>query len=205
MNDNQIKEKFQRLHDSLLGNAAFLDDQLRLAGLYLILFEHLKDTMKHSIEMIYGDFFQENGDGTCRLVEKPILPDEIHTRFFKKNGFQNQLDYFLDVGAIDENDIEVAQTCRAFRNEVAHRLIRSLTDDKVMAVDMLFIKAMLAVSHRIDNWYIRNFEIDFQPKEIQRELDEDSLGQASSIATQMLVHFVNAIEEKLNNKPQYPL
>lgn len=185
----------EKIEAILFQKNEFLENQLWLAGLHLVLFEFLRDMVRNRLETFFGQEFDLDDQEELRATKF----DPEHEHLFRGNGrklFALQLEQLQEMGAINVDDIALIQFFREQRNEVAHRLINILTKDDVPPIDPLHIRALLGLVYKIDNWWFREVEVGIQP-ELADQFQQEDLEKGHSIATQLLIHFVNNIIEKI--------
>ena len=181
-------------------NGSFLDSQLRIAGLYLIAFEMLKDSMRHII--ISLNSCPEIHNGKVVNITSDGVPIEEADRYQKllkgKKSYQNQVRYLLENSIITKDDSELLLEWLTpnFRNDVAHRLIKHLIDDTQPVLDLLYVKCLSAIIFRIENWWIKNIEAAIDP-ETYEQYPPDSLDTAASMAWHILQTLVARVEKTI--------
>lgn len=188
----------EKIEAILFEKSEFLEHQLWLAGLHIVLFEFLKDMVRDRLEFFFGEAFELNEQR--ELVATKIDPEYEH--LFRGNGkkqFQSQLAELKKMGAINDDDIELIHFFREQRNDVAHRLINILTKDEMPSIDPVHTQALISLIYKIDNWWFREIEIGIQP-ELMEQFSKDDLVAGHSIATQLLINFVNKIVEKIESE-----
>ncbi len=180
------KTSIDKLTELLQEDSDLLENQLKLAGLQVMLFEFLRQIVHERLEFFFGDMTSTAKGGWTWKV-----PEKHQDLFSNKNGpaFEKQLTWFEEMGAISHDDIEIIQLQRQRRNDIGHRMINVLTDDSISSIANEECQALLGMIFKIDNWWLREVEMSIDPDFPGRE-DEDARATATSFATQILIQFV---------------
>lgn len=89
------------------------------------------------------------------------------------------LKWFIQEGAITQDDFEIYQKIRKRRNDIIHEFLKNLDEGFSDNDGMLFNK-MLTIYAKIDKWWINEIEIPTSVEEVPTDYDRDDVcgGQA---------------------------
>lgn len=192
---SERKVTLEKIENILLEKSEFLEHQLWLAGLHMVLFEFLKDMVRENLESFFANSWELDESG--KLKYSNFDPEYEHLFIGAgRKRFESQLGELKAMGAIDDDDIDLIHFFRDQRNDVAHRLIQILTDDKVPTIDPMHVKALLGLVYKIDNWWFREVEAGIQP-ELYDQHPKEAVDEGHTLATQLLITFVNQIVDKI--------
>ena len=96
-----------------------------------------------------------------------------------KNIENASLKWFIQEGAITQDDFEIYQKIRKRRNDIIHEFLKNLDEGFSDNDGMLFNK-MLTIYAKIDKWWINEIEIPTSVEEVPADYDRDDVcgGQA---------------------------
>ncbi|MEX2169486.1 MAG: hypothetical protein WD851_09245 [Pirellulales bacterium] len=78
--------------------------------------------------------------------------------------------WFLEMGAIDQDDLDLLERLREHRNEIAHDLPKFITSaDHDVNVELL--RGLVELVTKIDRWWIKEIEIPANPDFDEADLD----------------------------------
>lgn len=164
-------DEFQNLFD---------EDTLRknidFASLFVLNYECLKEYVVSQVREFYSDrisFVQ--GELICKESEKY----KKAVRNLDKNIDIASLKWFLQAGAINEQELNLYHTCRKRRNDITHKLLKNLSLG-FKDSDVELFGDMIQLYQKIDNWWINEIEIPTSADEIPEDYDKDQVlgGQA---------------------------
>lgn len=156
------------------------EDKLKLnvnfAAMFVLNFECLKDYIVSQIRNLYLDsiHFEE---GKIIYKESKQYKDQVRT--LDKNIENASLKWFIQEGAITQDDFEIYQKIRKRRNDIIHEFLKNLDEGFSDNDGMLFNK-MLTIYAKIDKWWINEIEIPTSVEEVPVDYDRDDVcgGQA---------------------------
>ena len=187
--ESSASYSFENLQNVLNEYHSFIEDQLKLSSLQIMLFEYLRHFLSDQLQGFFGDpYFDKNGK-----LQSKVLPEYQHL-FAKsdKSVLEKHLNWWMEMGAITNADVEFIQAQRNRRNDIGHRMFNVICDEKIAPLLKEECQALVALIFKLDNWWIREIEMSVNPDFPGRD-DENVCREAASIATQMLVNFVHRI------------
>ena len=150
-----------------MSSPVVLQQNLIVAGLYLVGYELLKGTV---IDRLRGFYSGAGIDGA---------PDERHAEkvlaLYPKDLFRASCLWFLERGAINDADVAEIQAIRDHRNALAHELPSFIADaDRQLEASRLErIRSLVA---KIDLWWVREIEIPLNPDFDGRDIPDEKIG-----------------------------
>ena len=156
------------------------EDKLKLnvnfAAMFVLNFECLKDYIVSQIRNLYLDsiHFEEG-----KIIYKESKQYKEQVRTLDKNIENASLKWFIQEGAITQDDFEIYQKIRKRRNDIIHEFLKNLDEGFSDNDGMLFNK-MLTIYAKIDKWWINEIEIPTSVEEVSADYDRDDVcgGQA---------------------------
>lgn len=105
-----------------------------------------------------------------------ILSDSYKTEVLSKSKspLYASLLWFKDIGAIEEEDIEIFNAIKKHRNEVTHELIGFVSDSK-KEFDTEQFKNLIDLLSKIEKWWLINFEIAINPDMMPEDANIDEV------------------------------
>ena len=156
------------------------EDKLKLnvnfAAMFVLNFECLKDYIVSQIRNLYLDsiHFEE---GKIIYKESKQYKDQVRT--LDKNIENASLKWFIQEGAITQDDFEIYQKIRKRRNDIIHEFLKNL-DEGFSESDVVLFNKMITIYAKIDKWWINEIEIPTSVEEVPVDYDRDDVcgGQA---------------------------
>lgn len=160
------------------------EDKLKLnvnfAAMFVLNFECLKDYIVSQIRNLYLDsiHFEEG-----KIIYKESKQYKERVRTLDKNIENASLKWFIQEGAITQDDFEIYQKIRKRRNDIIHEFLKNLDEGFSDNDGMLFNK-MLTIYAKIDKWWINEIEIPTSVEEVPADYDRDDVcgGQATVLS-----------------------
>jgi hypothetical protein len=173
-------------------NPDTLKRNLLLGGLYLAAFELLKQSLIGHPKDFCWNGYKDDEEIIDPNYQRKVL--SLHKNLFTASAL-----WWESNGAITASDIELLQKIREHRNEIAHDMPRVLgTTDK--NIDLTLLEACSHLLFKIDNWWIRNIEIDTNPDFDDLSLTDVDLDQAisaKSVFLDLMLSVATAEDERL--------
>ena len=103
------------------------------------------------------------------------------------------LKWFIDAGAITQEDYDTYQNIRRRRNDITHELLKNLNVGFCEEDAQLFAD-MLRIYNKLDQWWINEIEIPTSADDIPEDYDRDGVcgGQALMLSIINEIVFGNA-------------
>ncbi len=158
-----------------------------LSSLYITGYDLLKNSLINQIISFYANTWNAKGPLVSEEYKEKVLSLEP-----KKNILKASLNWLLENGAIDQNDIDVFEKITIHRNELAHETVKILSDsDKEVDLDLFFeIRKLLK---KIDQWFILEIELPTNPDMTLEKMNEIDKENVQSMNMIMLDYMINII------------
>lgn len=153
-----------------------LKSNINFAAVFVMHYECLKEFVIEQIRTFYSEHFYMAGD---RMVCEESGAYKEKVRALDKNLENASLKWFIDVGAITQEDYNTYQKIRRRRNDITHELLKNLNDGFCEKDAQLFAD-MLRIYNKLDKWWINEIEIPTSADDIPEDYDRDGVcgGQA---------------------------
>ncbi|MBC2773221.1 hypothetical protein H6M51_10125 [Rhizobium sp. AQ_MP] len=183
---------FKKLKKLLEGDHLHISLQLRVASMYMIIYEDLRDTIEQRVTGFFANDWE--------LVDGKLLPTELseeyRTLLRGKSKFKACRDFLREFGATSSEDEEFIVKFISYRGEVAHRLYWIMLDDNEPELDLEMLIQALSLSVKIERWWIKNIELPTNPDfdGIDVSLDEIEPGRHLFLRQLIRVAFQDVLD-----------
>ena len=153
-----------------------LKRNVEFAALFVLNYESLKQYVVDQVRGFYAEAITFDGD------EIKYKESDEYKKQVRKLDTQidtASMKWFMDAGAITEQELDLYHTCRKRRNDITHELLKNLSlgfheKDMELFIDMVHLY------QKIDNWWINEIEIPTSADEIPEDYDRNQVvgGQA---------------------------
>ena len=172
-------------------NPIVLKERLINISMYITIYEMLKDSIINRIKDFYIMPFVDCTNGE----DKKMYAEKVLSR--NKNHLYASIHWMLENKIIDENDKQVIEELKAYRNQLAHEMdivVYNGQDEKLV---VNFIKAYEMI-HKIEYWWIVNFELEINPLEnvAYEEIDFKAIRSGKTIMIDMMLNIISGDEIK---------
>ena len=156
-----------------------LKQNVLFAALFVMNFECLKDYVITQVRGFFEAPFIEDKELEYKILEKY----KIEVLGLDKNIENASLKWFINSGAITEEDYKLYQTIRNRRNEITHKLLLNLSNGFSNSDIMLF-GDLINLYQKIDKWWINEIEIPISCDDLPENYDSEAVlgGQALVIS-----------------------
>ena len=161
------------------------EDKLKLnvnfAAMFVLNFECLKDYIVSQIRNLYLDsiHFEEG-----KIIYKESKQYKEQVRTLDKNIENASLKWFIQEGAITQDDFEIYQKIRKRRNDIIHEFLKNL-DEGFSESDVVFFNKMITIYAKIDKWWINEIEIPTS-EEVPADYDRDDVCSGQAIVLSVI-------------------
>lgn len=166
-----------------------LKDKLIFSALYIATFESFKDYIVDEVKFFFNSGFT-NGEFT--------FSERYKTEVLSKDkSIIKAIFLFLkDFGIIDENDIDIFNELRKYRNKLSHELMDLLFEGLPEELPEKFIQ-LIKLRVKIEKWWILNIEI---PTSLDPNNDilEKDIYTSSQIFNQIILDMLSGDEKRAN-------
>ncbi|MCK9595111.1 MAG: hypothetical protein M0R35_05470 [Candidatus Omnitrophica bacterium] len=158
----------------ILSDNDALKDELVKAGLYIMAYETFKNNIIDSVRVFYWDGVKDG---------KEQYANEYKVRYSGKRCFEKSCQWFVKMKVLSKDDLNLIKFFTDLRNDIAHRFLKNICDDKFESIAKEYIQIMINMNYRIDNWWIREIEMTTNPESIP---ENAILEGAASVPTYLL-------------------
>ena len=161
------------------------EDKLKLnvnfAAMFVLNFECLKDYIVSQIRNLYLDsiHFEEG-----KIIYKESKQYKEQVRTLDKNIENASLKWFIQEGAITQDDFEIYQKIRKRRNDIIHEFLKNL-DEGFSESDVVLFNKMITIYATIDKWWINEIEIPTS-EEVPADYDRDDVCSGQAIVLSVI-------------------
>lgn len=173
-------------------NPESLKQNLLLGGLYLAAFELLKQSLVGRLKEFY---WTESSDG--KDVPSPAYQEKVLD--LDRNVYTASAMWWKDRGAINSDDIDSLQEIRMHRNQIAHNMPKMI-GVAASNINLDLLKNCHELLFKIDNWWIRNIELDVIEELDCQAFTEEDLERATSgsaLFLELMLLVASGDEERL--------
>ena len=149
------------------------------AALFVMNFECLKDYVITQVRGFFEALFIEDGELEYKILEKY----KVEVLGLDKNIENASLKWFINSGAISEEDYKLYQKIRNRRNEITHKLLLNLSNGFSNS-DITLFSNLITLYQKIDKWWINEIEIPITYNDLPENYDSKAVlgGQALVIS-----------------------
>ncbi|MCF6210100.1 MAG: hypothetical protein L3K24_05410 [Gammaproteobacteria bacterium] len=134
------------------------------------------------------------------IVDSEFVPNEEEYKkdvmSLSKSPLEASLKWFKNMEAVDNEDIEKFNKARKLRNNIAHDLLKYISEPGCEVTPEDF-ERLLSVTHKIGVWWVINYELPLNPDYNGEKIKESGiqLGLIMMIQMMMDIAFGNEPEE----------
>jgi len=156
-----------------------LKPSLMLVSAYLIAYEMLKNhCLVDRVRSFYVHGFDEHGDKVSSDYQIKVLD-------LDKSPMKASALWFKSLDALTQEDVDLLDHLRAYRNKIAHNLINVIFSAEESFRNDLF-EAMLLLIKKIDIYWIRNVEMDSDPELAVKDVSDAEICSGNMILLHLL-------------------
>lgn len=145
-------------------------------ALFIGIYEHLEDTVLEHVEAFLCEEVHVNEEGKWKFKHSEEYIERIKTRIVDEKGNKNKLKatmlWFVDEGAITQDDyatfLELKELRHSFAHEMTKHIWEGLREENAIAIVQL-----MELYRKIEKWWINEIEIpttkDFPLDDYDRE------------------------------------
>lgn len=153
-----------------------LKRNIEFAALFVLNYESLKEYVVDQVRGFYVESIVFNGD-ELRYKESDEYKKQVR-------NLDTQIDtasmkWFMNAGAITEQELDLYYVCRKRRNDITHELLKNLYSG-FHENDVALFRSMVHLYQKLDNWWINEIEIPTSADNIPADYNRDQVfgGQA---------------------------
>lgn len=149
---------------------------VNFAAVFVMYYECLKEFVIEQVRSFYSEHFYMEGD---KIICEESDDFKENVRGLDKNLENASLKWFVEAGAITEEEYNTYQKIRKKRNDITHELLKNLYMGFKEEEEQLFAE-MLRIYNKLDKWWINEIEIPTSGDDIPEDYDRDGVcgGQA---------------------------
>ena len=153
-----------------------LKSNINFAAVFVMNYECLKEFAIEQIRSFYSEHFCFDND---KIVWEESDSYKEKVRKLDKNLEDASMKWFIDAGAITQDDYDTYQKIRGRRNDITHELLKNLNMGFAEEDAQLFAD-MQRIYNKLDKWWINEIEIPTSADDIPEDYDRDGVcgGQA---------------------------
>ena len=173
-------------------NPNTLKDNLISVSLYIMTFEIMKDNIEGKVDTFFNVSYSDNKKNISDEYNNEVL--SLLSRKEKTYYVLGSLRWLKNMNIFDENDLEIYEELRLYRNDLTHDFQKYLIDiDNNFEIKKMKLLANLFV--KLEKKWIKEFEICLNP-----DFDYNDVRLEDISSMQILV--LNLISDiALNNEP----
>ncbi|MCG3657725.1 hypothetical protein [Aliarcobacter butzleri] len=189
-----MNENVQKNWERFL-NPESLKENLVISSLYITSFEILKDSIISKIKDFFIEGFDEKGFIYSEKYNKEVLSLDK-----KKRPLQASFLWLKKYDVINDDDLNNWERIVLFRNELAHDMLKFLT--QIPESDLLdLFQIMLNLITKIEKWWIINYELEINENYIGQEISEEDIIPGINVTLHLLFNI--ALGEKNESKKYF--
>ncbi len=164
-------------HDNWLKflNPEELYKNFLLSSLFITTHNLLKSSIVGRIRSFYNCRFDSTGWHTGIDYEQKVLSLDD-----KKDVLRSSINWLFDMQIIDELDKETIEKARRHRNDLAHEMLKYLSDVK-HEIDIELLQSMRDLIDKIERWFIFEVEIPTEPDMTAEEFNSINWDEVRSM------------------------
>lgn len=169
-------------------NPTILRDSLISVSLYITAFELFKTQVISKPETFFSEGFDKDGLILGKEYEREVMSKS-------KSKLYASLLWIKENGGIDEDDLKLFDSARLHRNELAHQILRYISDSQ-KNVDPMLLTKLIALLAKIEKWWFQWFELAIQPDLLPDGADPDDVVAGPIWSLQMMLDIALGDDEK---------
>jgi hypothetical protein len=156
-----------------LFNPTILKQNLIACSVYLAAYEMLRTALIDTLRGFYCTDYSQ--------FPKWPISEKYKTKVLSlhKSEMTACATWFLQNGALDDDDLLILRELADHRNQIAHETHLIVGSDQ--EVSILHLKLIYALTAKIDQWWIRNIEVPTNPDFDDKELTDEDYAQSHSM------------------------
>lgn len=166
---------------------------INFAAVFVMSYECLKEFVVEQIRFFYSEHIWFEDD-KLKCEESVAYKEKV--RKLDRNIENASLKWFIDAGAITQEDYDIYQIIRIKRNDITHELLKNINCG-FGEEDVHLFENMLRIYNKLDKWWINEIEIPIAADDIPEDYDREMVvgGQAFILLIINDIIFANRGEE----------
>ncbi len=178
----------EKVKEYLFTENAALKEEFVKAGLYIMAYEAFKNNIINKVKDFYWEGFNKG---------KQLYSDEYKRNYEGKKCFEKSCKWFVKMNVLSADELQLIEVLTVLRNEITHRFLEKIFDDKFEGVIKEYITIMINLNYKIDNWWIKEIEMSVNPEAFPKDAIIEG---AASIPTYLLSYIFEKFFKSDENK-----
>lgn len=174
-------------------NPEVFKDRLINISMYITIYEMLKDSIINRLK----DFYAMTLIGAKDLEGEEEYRTKVLSRH--KNHLYASISWLIENGVINEEDKENIEALKSYRNYLAHEMSNIVFNSEIKDLMQNFLCTYQLI-HKIENWWIINFEMainpDFADTNLE-DIDVNNIESGKKLMIDMALSVLSGSEELL--------
>ncbi|WP_257225476.1 DUF4145 domain-containing protein [Acinetobacter sp. YH12072] len=174
-------------------NPEVFKDRLINISMYITIYEMLKDSIINRLK----DFYVMTLIGAKDLEGEEEYRTKVLSRH--KNHLYASISWLIENGVINEEDKENIEALKSYRNYLAHEMSNIVFNGEIKDLMQNFLCTYQLI-HKIENWWIINFEMainpDFADTNLE-DIDVNNIESGKKLMIDMALSVLSGSEELL--------
>ena len=174
-------------------NPEVFKDRLINISMYITIYEMLKDSIINRLK----DFYAMTLIGAKDLEGEEEYRTKVLSRH--KNHLYASISWLIENGVINEEDKENIEALKSYRNYLAHEMSNIVFNGEIKDLMQNFLCTYQLI-HKIENWWIINFEMainpDFADTNLE-DIDVNNIESGKKLMIDMALSVLSGSEELL--------
>lgn len=138
------------------------------ASIFIALYEALKDRIIEMPQVFFTDGIDERG----RILGPEYKVDVLARN---KSPVYASIDWFRELGALDDADIAAFERAKICRNILSHELVSVLVDHGVPADYEPCFLELVRITRKLEVWWVREIEMTTNPEFDGMDVHDDEI------------------------------
>lgn len=147
--------------------------------MFITAFEILKGSIIENIRNFYIDEFKDGKSFTSANYQSHVLSKG-------KSPLYASLNWLRECEAIDDDDLTTFEQLKNTRDILAHKLFNVVTGDITSTHETQY-SDLVTLLHKIDLWWIVNYEIPLNPDIDKQYIDESGIVPSSVLMLNIII------------------
>ena len=174
-------------------NPEVFKDRLINISMYITIYEMLKDSIINRLK----DFYVMTLIGAKDLEGEEEYRTKVLSRH--KNHLYASISWLIENGVINKEDKENIEALKSYRNYLAHEMSNIVFNGEIKDLMQNFLCTYQLI-HKIENWWIINFEMainpDFADTNLE-DIDVNNIESGKKLMIDMALSVLSGSEELL--------
>ena len=174
-------------------NPEVFKDRLINISMYITIYEMLKDSIINRLK----DFYAMTLIGAKDLEGEEEYRTKVLSRH--KNHLYASISWLIENGVINKEDKENIEALKSYRNYLAHEMSNIVFNGEIKDLMQNFLCTYQLI-HKIENWWIINFEMainpDFADANLE-DIDVNNIESGKKLMIDMALSVLSGSEELL--------